>query len=103
MAGLQIPLGTRTTRPAASKNRFVHTVRPGRTPRSEQKQTIEEPLAIPEPTLADRIRDCQRKQANILARGGDVPVSMIRELANLLQEEAPEDVSEFAEDGEEPG
>jgi hypothetical protein len=47
---------------------------------------VGEPQVIPGPTLTEKIKDCQRKQAAILARGGDIPMSMIRELQNLLTE-----------------
>jgi hypothetical protein len=47
---------------------------------------VQEPQQIPETSLSEKIKECQSKQAAILARGGDVPLSMIRELENLLTE-----------------
>lgn len=52
------------------------------------RPTEEEPLVVPEMSLSERIEDCKRRQAGFLARGGDVPMSMIREMENLLQEAA---------------
>lgn len=83
MSGLRLP--TATTGPSSSGNRFVYTVRPGRVPRSEQEQPIEEPLVIPEMDLTARIENCHRRIFGFTSRGQSAPWSMEKELENLLQ------------------
>lgn len=84
MAGLKIPSGA-----ASPSTRFVYTVRPRpQGPRSERPQPIEEPLAIPEMDLSERIEDCKRRISGFRTRGEGPPQSMERELENLLTEAA---------------